>query len=65
MGSLPHVVSWLLKEGQGEEMEKKAVPEAEVTVQGHLVTYQSPESALEPFHVEGLTPNSPFTFLVF
>lgn len=44
MGSSPYVVSWLPKEGQGEEMEKAAVP-GEVTVQGYLVTQQSPESA--------------------
>lgn len=32
MGSWPHVVSWLPKERQGEEMEKEVVPEREVTV---------------------------------
>lgn len=45
MGSSPCVVSWLPRERQGEEMEKEAVPEREVTVRGHLVTTQSPESA--------------------
>lgn len=45
MVSSPHVISWLPKERQGEEMEKEVVPEREVTVRGHLVTTQSPESA--------------------